>query len=94
MSETAKLKVRKLNDQTTMYVFWCPGCQETHSYVVGPESQDSGPRWKFNGDMEKPSFLPSLKYPKCHLWVDNGIIDYGWDCKHRFRGKKIPLQEF
>ncbi len=85
MSE--KLKVRQVGS-AIFYVFWCPGCQETHSFEVVEDG------WEFNGDMEKPSFRPSLKYPRCHLWVKNGIIEYGGDCRHRFRGRDIPLQEF
>ena len=39
------------NDVT--YFFWCPGCKKIHPYQV--------PRWTFNGDMNKPTFTPSLK---------------------------------
>lgn len=88
MSDTAKLKIRKLNDDSVMYVFWCPGCQETHSFDVGPD------KWKFNGDMEKPSFFPSLKYERCHLMLRDGVIQYCGDSRHRYRNRDVPLQEF
>lgn len=35
--------------------FWCPGCDEVHGIVIdAPES------WTFNGDLERPTFTPSL----------------------------------
>lgn len=34
------------------YAHWCPACEEVHAYQV--------PRWTFNGDLEKPSFTPSM----------------------------------
>ena len=88
MSDTAKLKVRKLNEDTTLYVFWCPGCQETHTFDVGPG------KWSFDGDMESPSFVPSLKYDRCHLVVRKGVIEFFGDCRHRYRNRDVALQEF
>ena len=36
--------------------FDCPGCGCGHSFrIAGPE-----PTWSFNGDMERPTFSPSL----------------------------------
>ena len=38
------------------YSFWCPGCQEAHSVsVTGPGG------WGFNGDLNRPTFHPSIK---------------------------------
>lgn len=43
----------------TRYVFWCPACKETHSYLCGrPEGRT--PNWTFNGDEKCPSFHASL----------------------------------
>ncbi len=36
----------------------CPGCEETHSLNTDPKS--GKPCWKFNGDMERPTFSPSI----------------------------------
>lgn len=36
-----------------IYVFYCPGCKEAHQFSV--------PRWKFDGDVDKPTFEPSLR---------------------------------
>ena len=37
--------------------FWCPGCAEAHWIGVGP---GEGPRWGYNGDLDKPTFTPSI----------------------------------
>jgi len=84
----AKLQIRR-TVHGIQYWFWCPACQEFHIY---DES------WKFNGDMEKPSFSPSLRHPdskkqKCHLWIKDGIIEYFVDCNHALAGYKIPMSE-
>lgn len=33
------------------FSFWCPGCNTYHAFDR---------RWQFNGDMEHPTFFPSL----------------------------------
>lgn len=87
--EKTKLKIRPMPGGVR-YVFWCPGCQETHSYDV----KWDGSAWKFNGDMDKPSFTPSLKYDKCHLFVKDGVIEYCNDCRHHLNNKDVPLEPF
>lgn len=86
-----KLKVRRGNG-VTYYVFWCEGCQETHSFEVRHDGKQ--PTWTFNGDFDSPTFQPSLKYPRCHLWLENGVINYCDDCRHRYRSLKVPLKEY
>lgn len=77
------------------YLFWCPGCSCLHCYNV---NHPSGPNWKFDGNFEKPTFTPSLRYlggptgTRCHFFVTNGIIDYCGDNPHSFNGQKVPLQ--
>jgi hypothetical protein len=34
------------------FTHWCPACEEAHQY---------GPRWTFNGNVDTPSFSPSMK---------------------------------
>ena len=74
---------------STGYVFWCPGCEEAHTYDV--------PRWSFNGDMDKPTFTPSLLYPekkvRCHLFVRAGKIEYCGDCGHALAGQTVDLPD-
>lgn len=42
-----------------MYSFYCPGCDHDHVYFTIQEETDS-PIWNFNGDVNNPSFTPSL----------------------------------
>jgi hypothetical protein len=38
-------------------LFWCPGCKTTHRIQHG---SGEGPRWGWNGDVNKPTFTPSV----------------------------------
>jgi len=38
-------------------VFRCPGCDDLHQIQHG---EGDGPRWMFNGNVDKPSFTPSI----------------------------------
>jgi len=38
-------------------VFRCPGCKSSHRVRYG---EGSGPRWSWNGDVERPTFMPSI----------------------------------
>lgn len=94
--------VKRDNDQIYGYKFWCPACRCTHVFRTEKESLDGKPRptWSFNGDMDSPSFTPSMVFFEeengvrktiCHFYVTKGVIDYCSDSPHEFRGKKIPL---
>ena len=37
--------------------FWCPGCNHAHGIAHGA---GPGPRWTWNGDVNKPTFSPSI----------------------------------
>lgn len=76
----------------TGYLFWCPGCREHHSYDV--RTDGGRPNWSFNGDMERPTFTPSLFYPDriCHLFLTDGVIHFLGDCSHKLAGQTVPLE--
>lgn len=38
--------------------FTCPGCGDNHSFRVAPA--ETGPVWQFNGNLDAPTFTPSL----------------------------------
>ncbi|MGH6982018.1 MAG: DUF6527 family protein [Stellaceae bacterium] len=38
------------------YLFWCPGCGEMHIVRTDP-----GGGWTYNGDVNRPTFKPSIK---------------------------------
>jgi hypothetical protein len=79
------------NGEVDLYLFWCPGCKENHAYTAG--------RWQFNGDLERPTFTPSLLYGKdgrhkrCHLFMTDGKIQYLSDCDHELAGKTIDVPD-
>lgn len=78
------------------WLFECPACLCAHGFRCDGT-------WKFNGDIFKPSFTPSLrvtvfKYPKteanadvCHSTVTDGMIHYHPDCTHAFAGQTLEL---
>lgn len=41
------------------FMFWCPGCKCGHGIWTTKRNSMSAV-WTFNGNMERPSFLPSL----------------------------------
>ncbi len=42
-----------LRKTVTGHAHWCPACEQVH---ILPDS------WKFNGDVDKPTFSPSFKH--------------------------------
>lgn len=90
-----KLKVKSV----TYYSFYCPGCKYQHVYPV----LNDGSGWQFNGNLETPSFTPSLlnttkdeegKTVKvCHLFITDGKICYCGDCTHELSGQTVELPE-
>ena len=62
--------------------FNCPGCGTGHVIAIG---ETASPRWSFNGDLEKPTFAPSVLtgYYKLSAkgkeelkeWYDKGMPD-------------------
>jgi hypothetical protein len=78
-------------EPTGHWMFWCPGCQTNHSYQV--------PRWDWNGDVDRPTFSPSLLVhgsrphgvTRCHLFVTDGQIQYCADCGHDLAGQTAEM---
>lgn len=60
MSQLSKV-LRDTADNGLM--FWCPGCKCPHRIQHGA---GSGPRWGWNGDLEKPTFTPSVLVREGH----------------------------
>jgi hypothetical protein len=73
------------------YLIFCPACNCGHEFIEG--------RWTFNGDMDKPTFQPSMLVYKddpekrCHSFVTNGRIQFLSDCGHKMRGQTVELPE-
>lgn len=49
------------------FIFWCPACNCGHGIWTTVPNGTTGAVWQFNGDMERPSFTPSLLITR-HLW--------------------------
>ncbi|MDP2377807.1 DUF6527 family protein [Reyranella sp.] len=51
-----------LRRMTNGYSHWCPGCGEMHAiYTSKPNIYNESPVWSFNGDLERPTFNPSIR---------------------------------
>lgn len=57
---------RVLRDTTDNgLMFWCPGCDGAHRIQHGA---GTGPRWGWNGDVDKPTFTPSVLL-RSEMWM-------------------------
>ncbi len=83
------------------FYFFCPGCQCEHG-VWTTISNYNNAKWCFNGNMDKPTFSPSIKvtighHPKpnevCHSFVRDGKIQFLDDCTHDLKGTTVYLDQ-
>ena len=44
-----------------IYTFICPGCGDQHTMHTKGKNRD-GAQWTFDGNMDSPTFKPSIKY--------------------------------
>lgn len=81
-------------DGTRILAFYCPGCEEYHSFLV---DRPAGvhPAWTMSGTENRPTFTPSLLYPDrvCHLFVRDGMIQYLGDCTHKLAGQTVEMED-
>ena len=83
-----KFQVHQLPTGGTQYTFWCPGCRDTHHYLVGAEGR---PSWGFNGNLDRPTFTPSLLVKCGHYAGRHSPGDPCW-CNYEERyGKSAPF---
>ena len=83
--------------------FYCPGCKTNHGVWI--EGSTKNPMnectWTFNGDFDKPTFVPSIlvrwshenKTNVCHSYVKGGMIQFLDDCTHDLKGQTVELPE-
>ena len=100
-----RMKLKRIIDQNEAFKGWghyCPACVDWHVYAV-EQPFANGATWTFDGNMEKPTFHPSMKITTgfskeetriCHYFLRNGILDYCNDSTHSFAGKKVDLPNF
>lgn len=97
------MKVLGAVENSTIVIFYCPGCEENHQIDVA--------KWGFNNDYDKPTFTPSYltwvdanpktdpKYDngkyfngfRCHSFITDGYIQYLDDCTHKLAGVTVKL---
>lgn len=87
--------VKDFNEEIVGYVVECKACGWAHMiYTTGPV------QWSFNGDVEKPTFSPSLmvngdlsnkSVPRCHSFIRDGKWQYLNDCTHDMAGKTVDM---
>ncbi len=81
------------------YSFHCPGCKHDHVYTT--KEANTKLAWEFSGDVNAPTFSPSLLNRGgrhgsdfvCHLFVRNGKIEYCTDCSHELAGKTVEMKD-
>ena len=54
-------KARNINGTVQI---WCPGCEDHHELLIKKDGDKRG--WTFNGNMDKPTFQPSLLVTRGH----------------------------
>jgi hypothetical protein len=89
------------------YAHWCPACNEMHAFAIDAP-QRNGAKWTFDGNLESPSFSPSMNirigpYPSddeksgridvCHYFLNGGMLQFLTDCTHDLKGQTVPLPE-
>ena len=71
-------------------VFFCPGCNDTHAI----NTVTTGRQWQYNGDVDKPTFSPSICYRAGHF-IEGESQDKCWctfeDRHPEFKGRKHPV---
>ena len=97
------------------YSFHCRGCGSFHMFYTQPHkggkykdgkwAAADGPVWTFNGDVDNPTFSPSLLiyegrhpngdlgHPRCHLFVKSGQIQYLGDCGHKLAAQTVDMED-
>lgn len=99
---------RKLIESTKgRYLHWCPGCKSRH--IVSTDVPNSvGAIWQFDGNVEYPTFTPSVHIPAeayrigdsymprrivCHYTLREGILSFFIDSGHTLAGSTMPLPD-
>lgn len=60
-----------LRKSSTGYLHYCPACENVHQYRVGG---DISPQWTFDGNVDKPTFSPSMLIFHTDRYADGGIL--------------------
>lgn len=84
------------------FAHWCPGCEEMHAIAVDAPNTN-GARWSFDGNLEKPTFQPSINIRTyggergsdvtkiCHYFLHTGQLQFCADTTHALSGQTVAL---
>jgi len=101
------VKLSKTIDGQESMWFWCVPCNTHHRFIT-KRGVDEVPVWDFDGNLESPTFSPSLlcngrakaedlfphtKSHRCHLFLRAGMVEYLSDCTHEAAGTTVPVQD-
>lgn len=100
----AKVERDNATPESPDWLFYCEGCEQHHGvWTSKPIIVDDKPhKWTFNGDVDNPTFEPSIHIQRkvsgqdkketiCHSFIRDGKIQYLNDCKHKLKGKTVEL---
>jgi hypothetical protein len=73
----------------------CPGCKMLHRINVNAPNENTGARWSWNGDVDRPTFHPSVNISngQCHYFIRDGMIEFCTDTRHSLSGQTVPLPD-
>lgn len=86
-----------------LWAFQCPGCGYDHGLQIRQYVEGGNPQWTFNGDVDRPTFSPSLLIYKgsreegitqCHSFIRDGKIEFLSDCLHSLAGQTVEIPEY
>ncbi len=101
------MKTKEWEDQpgSGMMKINCPGCGTVHT-IYTKESEHNKVVWGFNGNLDKPTFTPSVRitWPHtdedgnknnecCHFHIVDGRIEFCGDCTHALSGQVLELTD-
>lgn len=87
-----------LSNREGVYLVNCPGCKMMHHIHT---ARFASPRWEFNGNVESPTFTPSILvrwdegtppvYHVCHSFITDGKWQFLTDCTHELAGQTVAM---
>jgi hypothetical protein len=93
-------RITNANETEVSYLFDCPACGIGHSCRIGAQ-QPGLPLWSFNGNLDAPTFHPSLvvRWTRrelsvlCHSFIRDGRMQFLSDCTHEFAGRTVEIPD-
>lgn len=97
---SGKLSVCTVETSSSGKMLWhyCNGCEKRHLIRVSPSTHND-PVWAWNGDIDSPTFSPSVRHQNplehvCHYTITDGRVQFHEDSTHMLAGYEIELPNF